>query len=64
MRDFEWPNGVHVRAVEPLTTYAISYRDPGALEVDIVFEAIMKPNLHPDGVVPFFKGRTSTKPAT
>ena len=56
MRDFEWPNGVHVRVVEPLTTYAVPYSDPGALEVDLVFEAIMAPNLHPDGVVPFFKG--------
>ncbi len=44
MRDFEWPNGVHVRVVEPLTTYAVTYSDPGALEVDLVFEAIMKPN--------------------
>ena len=56
MRDFEWPNGVHVRVVEPLTTYAVTYRDPGALEVDLVFEAIMKPNPHPNGVVPFVKG--------
>ena len=56
MRDFEWPNGVHVRVVEPLTTYAVRYSDPGALEVDLVFEAFMAPNLHPDGVVPFLKG--------
>ena len=56
MRDFEWPNGVHVRVVEPLTTYAVHYSDPGALEVDLVFEAIMAPNPHPNGVVPFLKG--------
>ena len=56
MRDFEWPNGVHVRVVEPLTTYAVQYSDPGALEVDLVFEAIMEPNPHPNGVVPFLKG--------
>ena len=56
MRDFEWPNGVHVRVIEPLTTYAVTYSDPGALEVDLVFEAIMRPNPHPDGVVPFLKG--------
>jgi hypothetical protein len=56
MRDFEWPNGVHVRVIEPLTTYAITFSDRGRLEVDLAFEAIMKPNLHPDGVVPFFKG--------
>jgi hypothetical protein len=56
MRDFEWPNGVHVRVIKPLTTYAVRYSDPGALEVDLTFEAIMAPNLHPDGVVPFFKG--------
>ena len=35
----------------------ISYSgDPGALEVDLEFEAIMAPNPHPDGVVPFLKG--------
>jgi hypothetical protein len=56
MRDFEWPNGVQVRVVEPLTTYAVSYSDPGALEVNLVFDAIMVPNPHPDGVVPFLKG--------
>jgi hypothetical protein len=56
MRDFEWPNGVHVRVVEPLTTYAVGYNDPGALEVDLVFDAIMAPNPHPNGVVPFMKG--------
>ena len=56
MRDFEWPNGVHVRMLEPLTTYAVRYSDPGALEVDLVFEAIMAPNPHPNGVVPFVKG--------
>ena len=56
MRDFEWPNGVRVRVMEPLTTYAVTYSDPGALEVDLVFDAIMGPNPHPDGVVPFLKG--------
>jgi hypothetical protein len=56
MRDFEWPNGVHVRATEPLTRYAVSYSDPGALELELEFEAIMAPNPHPTGVVPFFKG--------
>jgi hypothetical protein len=56
MRDFEWPNGVHVRTVEPLTRYAITYDDPGALELELAFEAIMAPNAHPDGVAPFLKG--------
>ena len=56
MRDFLWPNGVHVRVVEPLTTYAFSYSDPGALEVDLTFEAIMAPNLHPRGR-PVLEGR-------
>jgi len=56
MRDFEWPNGVHVRVLEPLRRYAISYADPGALELDLHFEALMDPNAHPTGVVPFVKG--------
>jgi hypothetical protein len=56
LRDFEWPNGVRVRVLEPLRRYAVSYDDPGELEVDLEFEAIMAPNAHPTGVVPFFKG--------
>jgi hypothetical protein len=34
----------------------VRYSDPGALEIDLVFEAIMAPNPHPNGVVPFVKG--------
>jgi hypothetical protein len=56
MRDFEWPNGVRVRALEPLTRYVVSYSDPGAFELELEFEAIMAPNPHPTGVVPFLKG--------
>jgi hypothetical protein len=56
MRDFEWPNGVRVRMVEPLNRYRITYADPGDLELELVFEAIMAPNAHPDGVAPFLKG--------
>jgi hypothetical protein len=56
MRDFEWPNGVCVRALEPLTRYVVTYSDPGALELELEFEAIMAPNPHPTGVIPFFKG--------
>ncbi len=62
MRDFVWPNGVHVAALEPLKKYRIRYEDPGALEVDLLFEAIMAPNPHPLGVAPFFKGRHFDQP--
>ncbi len=57
MRDFEWPNGVHVRMLEPLSRYALSYADPGGeLELALTFEAMMEPNPHPTGVTPFIKG--------
>jgi hypothetical protein len=57
MRDFEWPNGVHVRLLEPLSRYAVNYADPGGeLELALTFEATMEPNPHPTGVVPFIKG--------
>ena len=56
MRDFEWPTGVHVRAIEPLTRYEIRYHDEGALELDLRFDAIMAPNPHPVGVAPFVRG--------
>lgn len=62
MRDFEWPTGVHVSVMEPLTKYRICYEDPGALEFDLVFEAVMPPNPHPIGVAPFFKGRHFDQP--
>ncbi len=56
LRDFAWPNGVHVRVLEPLRRYAVTYADPGGLELDLEFGAIMAPNTHPTGVVPFVKG--------
>lgn len=56
MRDFEWPNGVHVSMLEPLMKYSIRYEDPDHLVVDLVFDAFMPPNPHPVGVAPFFKG--------
>jgi hypothetical protein len=62
MRDFTWPNGVHVKAVEPLTRYEIDYDDPGALEVHLVFNALIPPNPHPIGVAPFLKGTHFDQP--
>jgi hypothetical protein len=56
LRDFAWPNGVEVRTLEPLTSYAIAYSDPGGLELDLRFDALIAPNPHPVGVVPFLKG--------
>ena len=57
MRDFEWPNGVHTRVVEPLRRYEVRYSDPdGGLELALEFAALMEPNPHPTGVVPFVKG--------
>ncbi len=56
MRDFEWPTGVHVKMLEPLTKYAIDYDDAPDLEVHLEFDAIMAPNPHPVGVAPFVKG--------
>jgi hypothetical protein len=56
MRDFQWPSGVHVQALEPLQRYAISYHDEGALELDLTFDALIAPNPHPTGVAPFIKG--------
>ncbi len=62
MRDFEWPTGVRVTMIEPLRQYRIRYEDPGALELDVVFEAVMAPNPHPIGVAPFFKGTHFDQP--
>ena len=56
MRDFLFPNGVHVRCLEPLRRYRIDYVDEGELEVHLEFDAVMAPNPHPTGVAPFLKG--------
>jgi hypothetical protein len=62
MRDFEWPTGVHIAALAPLSTYAVRYEDPGACELNLTFEALMPPNPHPIGVAPFFKGTHFDQP--
>lgn len=56
LRDFQFPNGVHVKCVEPLRRYQIDYVDEGELELHLEFDAIMPPNPHPTGVPPFVKG--------
>lgn len=62
MRDFEWPTGVHVTVVEPLMKYRILYEDPGQIELDLVFDALIPPNPHPIGVAPFWKGTHFDQP--
>ncbi|HUC06355.1 MAG TPA: hypothetical protein VL961_13200 [Acidimicrobiales bacterium] len=62
LRDFEWPTGVRVRVLEPTMRYRVTYADPGALEVDLVFDGLMAPNPHPAGVVPFVKGTHFDQP--
>ncbi len=61
LRDFAWPNGVHVRGLEPLKRYTVSYSDPGSLEVELLFEAIMAPNPHPTALPPSSRARISTR---
>ena len=56
LRDFQFPTGVRVTCLEPLSRYRILYQDPSDLELDLQFEAIMAPNPHPTGVAPFTKG--------
>ena len=62
MRDFEWPNGVHIKMLEPRLRYAIDYEDGPDLEVHLEFDAIMEPNPHPIGVAPFVKGTHFDQP--
>ena len=49
MRDFEWPNGVHVRVLEPLQRYAVTYSDPGGLELELRVRSDHGAQLPPDG---------------
>src|SRR5690606_859889 len=57
LNDIRLPNGNHIRTPEPLKRYQVTYSDKGNFEADLVFEGIMKPNPHPLGVAPFWKGR-------
>jgi hypothetical protein len=62
LRDVALPNGNHIRAVEPLRTYTVTYSDPGAFEADLTFTAVMAPNSHPLRTAPFWKGRHFDQP--
>jgi hypothetical protein len=62
LRDIALPNGNAIRVIEPLTSYALRYADPGRFEADLVFDGIMPPHSHPLGVAPFWKGRHVDQP--
>lgn len=42
--DIELPSGIKIRAVEPLTSYELGYHDPGRLQLDLRFDAVMAPH--------------------
>jgi hypothetical protein len=62
LRDAVLPNGNSVKVLEPLTRYQLRYADPGRLEADLTFDAIMAPHSHPLGAAPFWKGRHFDQP--
>ncbi|HKE72252.1 MAG TPA: hypothetical protein VKB57_01480 [Acidimicrobiales bacterium] len=43
LRDFTYPSGVSVRAVEPLMRYRLGYRDRDLVDIDLEFAAVMPP---------------------
>jgi hypothetical protein len=57
LNDIELPNGNRIKTLEHLSRYSVQYSDKGKFEADLIFEGIMEPNPHPDGVAPFWKGR-------
>lgn len=62
LRDVSLPNGNHIRMLEPLTRYRLTYSDPGAFEADLELRGIMAPNSHPLGTAPFWRGRHFDQP--
>lgn len=62
LRDATLPNGNSLRVLEPVTSYQLRYSDPGELDVDLVFDAVMEPHSHPLGAGPFWKGRHFDQP--
>lgn len=62
LRDVQLPNGNHIKMLEPLRTYTITYSNPGQFEADLRFTAVMPPNSHPLRTAPFWKGRHFDQP--
>jgi hypothetical protein len=62
LRDAALPTGWHLTMLEPLQRYRIRYRDDGAFDADLEFDAVMPPNSHPLGVAPFWRGRHFDQP--
>ncbi|MDG2334110.1 MAG: hypothetical protein P8Q97_07795 [Myxococcota bacterium] len=56
LRDIVTPGGNHLQTIEPLHKYRVTRHDPGRFEAEMIFEAVMEPNPHPEGVAPFWKG--------
>ena len=51
LRDFRFPSGVHVKTLQPLTSYSLSYSDSAALSLQLRFDAVMDPWVsHSDGL--------------
>ena len=43
LRDFKFPSGVRVTALEPLTKYQLQYNDADRIALDLQFDAVMPP---------------------
>jgi hypothetical protein len=43
LRDFRFPSGVTVEALEPLTHYRLGYQHEGMIDLDLEYRAVMEP---------------------
>lgn len=43
LRDFKFPSGVGVKALQPLTKYELTYSDHERINLNLIFEAVMDP---------------------
>lgn len=43
LRDFRFPSGVTVKALEPLSRYRLGYQHEGMIDLDLEYRAIMQP---------------------
>ena len=43
LTDIQFPTGVAIRMIEPLTHYSLRYEDAGLVQVDLEFNAVMPP---------------------
>ena len=49
LNDFTWPDGTHLRTLEPLQKYRLTYQDRDLIDLDLTFEGVTDPYVSAKG---------------